>query len=49
MSIKILITDPLSESGLEILQKENFEIIYKPKIDQKSLININSLNKINKI
>ena len=40
MSIKILITDPLSESGFKILQKENFEIIYKPKIDQKSLINI---------
>lgn len=31
MSIKILVTDPLSDKGLELLKKSNFEVIYKPE------------------
>jgi len=30
MSIKILVTDPLSDKGLELLKKSKFEVIYKP-------------------
>lgn len=30
MSIKILVTDPLSDNGLELLKKSKFEVIYKP-------------------
>ena len=30
MSIKILITDPLSDKGLDLLRNEGFDIIYKP-------------------
>ena len=31
MSIKILVTDPLSDKGLELLKKSKFEVIYKPE------------------
>ena len=30
MQVKILITDPLSEKGLDILRNHNFDVIYKP-------------------
>ena len=30
MKIKILITDPLSDQGLELLRNENFDVFYKP-------------------
>ena len=29
MSIKVLITDPISDKGLEILKKNNIETLYK--------------------
>ena len=30
MSVKILITDPLSDKGLDLLRNESFDVIYKP-------------------
>jgi len=34
---KILITDPLSNSGLKILQDSGFEVLYKPKLSEDEL------------
>ena len=34
---KILITDPISDNGLKILEDENLEIIYKPSISNDEL------------
>ena len=30
MLVKILITDPLSDRGLDLLRNEGFDVIYKP-------------------
>ena len=40
MSVKILVTDPLSDKGIELLEKSTFEVIYKPddSIDDISLV-----------
>ena len=35
MSIKILITDPISEKGINLLKVEGFKIIYKPDIKKE--------------
>ncbi|MBR73414.1 MAG: phosphoglycerate dehydrogenase, partial [Dehalococcoidaceae bacterium] len=40
MSIKILITDPISEKGLSLLKKNNMEIIYKPELSSNELLKI---------
>ena len=34
---KILITDPISTSGLKILQDAGFEVLYKPKLTDDEL------------
>ena len=34
---KILITDPISDNGLKILEDENLEIIYRPSISNDEL------------
>ena len=34
---KILITDPISDHGLKILEDDRIEVIYKPNIDQDEL------------
>ena len=34
---KILITDPISDNGLKILEDENLEIIYRPSISNNEL------------
>ena len=40
MKIKILITDPLSDQGLELLRNENFDVVYKPNpsLDELSIL-----------
>ncbi len=40
MSVKILVTDPLSDKGIELLKESTFEVIYKPddSIDDISLV-----------
>ena len=40
MKIKILITDPLSDQGLEMLRNENFDVVYKPNpsLDELSIL-----------
>ena len=37
MSIKILITDPLSDKGVELLKESGFEILLKPNITSDEL------------
>ena len=37
---KILITDPISEHGLKILEDDRIELIYKPDLSNKELENI---------
>ena len=34
---KILITDPISDQGLKILEHDQLEIIYKPEISEDEL------------
>ena len=40
MLAKILITDPLSEEGINQLRESNLEVIYKPKISSDELYSI---------
>ena len=40
MSIKILVTDPLSDAGIELLNQSNFEVIYKPGVPLDDLLSI---------
>tara|TARA_B100000579_G_C22834540_1_gene857919 strand:- start:1156 stop:2736 length:1581 start_codon:yes stop_codon:yes gene_type:complete len=37
MQVKILITDPLSEKGLDILRNHNFDVVYKPNSSPEEL------------
>ena len=37
MSIKILVTDPLSDKGIKSLKESKFEVIYKPKISSDEI------------
>jgi len=37
MSARILITDPLSDKGINLLQNAGFEVLYKPKISKEEL------------
>ena len=39
MSIKILITDPISDIAITHLKDKGFEVIYKPKISNEELNN----------
>ena len=38
MSIKVLITDPISDKGLELLKNNNIEIIYEPDLSPEELL-----------
>ena len=38
MSIKVLITDPISDKGLELLKNNNIEIIYEPDLCPEELL-----------
>ena len=40
MSVKILVTDPLSDKGLELLKKSKFEVIYKPNDSMDDIFTI---------
>ena len=35
MSIKVLITDPISEKGINLLNENNIEVLYKPDLNAK--------------
>ena len=37
MSFKILITDPLSDRGIEFLEKSGLEVIYKPNAEKTEI------------
>ena len=37
MSFKILITDPLSDRGIEFLKKSGLEVIYKPNAEKSEV------------
>ena len=37
MSTKILITDPLSDKGIEFLKESGLEVIYKPKASKDEI------------
>ena len=37
MSFKILITDPLSDMGIEFLEKSGLEVIYKPNVEKTEI------------
>ena len=40
MSIKVLITDPISDKGLELLKENNIEIIYEPDLSAEELLKV---------
>ena len=40
MSTKILITDPLSDKGISMLEDAGFEVLYKPKVSMAELDSI---------
>ena len=37
---KILITDPLSDKGISMLEDAGFKVLYKPKIDYEEIRSI---------
>ena len=37
---RILITDPLSDKGISMLEDAGFEVLYRPKIDNEEIKSI---------